>query len=342
MRPEFEESDPDENLEEEERGSQSLLLAYAQLLRLPNVFSAIADVTAGFLIVEGNLDRWQSYLPLLLTSISLYMAGMVLNDLFDAPLDAEERPERPIPSGRISPGAAAILGWGLWIAGIIFAGLAVGAGWSAAEMPWRAGLIGGVLAANIVFYDAWAKSTPIGPIAMGLCRTLNWLLGMSLASHLPLEVEQIFLGFGADHLLVAGGMGLYIAGVTWLARDEADEPNVLHLIGATIVMLGGLALAGSHVLWPSRETWLSRLEGNPLLVWTVAFVALAVPVVRRSAAAIMSGTPEAVRDAVRQALLSVIIFDAAITFAQVGPQWAILVVALLAPAWALGRFVNAT
>ena len=53
-------------------------MAYAQLLRLPNVFSAVADVTAGFLMVEGNLDRWQCYVPILLTSISLYLAGMVL------------------------------------------------------------------------------------------------------------------------------------------------------------------------------------------------------------------------------------------------------------------------
>jgi len=342
MRKENDEADDEEELDEDDPSEGGPLLAYAQLLRLPNVFSAIADVTAGFLMVEGNLDRWQSYVPLLGASICLYLAGMVLNDVFDAPLDAKERPERPIPSGRISAGSAAQLGWGLLIAGIVLGAVAMGVGWGSAELPWRAGIVTGVLAACIVAYDAWAKSTPIGPLFMGSCRMLNWLLGMSLAQHLPFATDWQILGYGADHLLVAGGMGLYIVGVTWLARDEADEPNVLHLLGATFVMLAGLALAGIHVLYPTHEIWLHSESGISLTVWTVAFIALAAPVLRRAGGAIMAGTPEAVRMAVQQARMSIIIFDAAIAYAQCGPYWGLAVLSLLAPAWVLARFVNTT
>ena len=34
---------------------------------------------------------------------------MVLNDVFDAEVDAREQPDRPIPSGRVSRRAAALL-----------------------------------------------------------------------------------------------------------------------------------------------------------------------------------------------------------------------------------------
>ncbi|WP_375373510.1 UbiA family prenyltransferase, partial [Micromonospora sp. ATA51] len=39
-------------------------------------------------------------------SVLLYWAGMAANDWADRHLDAVERPERPIPSGRVSPPAA--------------------------------------------------------------------------------------------------------------------------------------------------------------------------------------------------------------------------------------------
>ena len=41
-----------------------------------------------------------------LAMVFFYTAGMVLNDVADAEIDRRERPERPIPSGAISPAAA--------------------------------------------------------------------------------------------------------------------------------------------------------------------------------------------------------------------------------------------
>ena len=38
-------------------------------------------------------------------SSCLYLAGMALNDYADREVDAVERPARPIPSGRVSPGS---------------------------------------------------------------------------------------------------------------------------------------------------------------------------------------------------------------------------------------------
>src|SRR5262245_63491269 len=44
-----------------------------------------------------------------------YSGGMALNDAFDAEIDARERPERPIPSGRVSRGTVLALGFGMLV-----------------------------------------------------------------------------------------------------------------------------------------------------------------------------------------------------------------------------------
>ena len=127
------------------------LASYLELLRLPNVFTAVADVAMGFFFVAVPLNQhagmiipgcaWafsddpqRSLLPIgmwtlgLLAAASalLYSAGMVLNDVFDVELDREEQPDRPLPSGRISLGSARWLGWQLLTLGIMLAsGMAV-------------------------------------------------------------------------------------------------------------------------------------------------------------------------------------------------------------------------
>ena len=82
----------------------SKLLAYVQLMRLPNVFTALADVVMGYLFTH-NPDEGAGTLvgaiPLLVATALMYSAGMVLNDVFDVEVDRVERPERPLPSGRV-------------------------------------------------------------------------------------------------------------------------------------------------------------------------------------------------------------------------------------------------
>src|SRR6266404_2937808 len=101
--------------------------AYAQLLRLPNVFTALADICLGWLGalaagVPGT--RWPSFACLLFASASLYSAGMVWNDFFDIEQDRRERPFRPLPSGRIVPSQAARIGLALFGTGLFFGFLA--------------------------------------------------------------------------------------------------------------------------------------------------------------------------------------------------------------------------
>ncbi len=98
----------------------------------------------------------------------LYWAGMAANDWADRDLDARERPERPIPSGRISPRQALGVAAGLTAAGVGLAALAGGR---------RAAVVAVPLAGTIWAYDVWAKNTAAGPPVMAACRGLDVLLG---------------------------------------------------------------------------------------------------------------------------------------------------------------------
>ena len=48
---------------------------------------------------------------LVAASTALYASGVVLNDVFDLEQDRQDRPDRPLPSARISLRAARWLGW---------------------------------------------------------------------------------------------------------------------------------------------------------------------------------------------------------------------------------------
>ncbi len=187
---------------------RSRLLAWWELLRAGNVFTAASNVIAGFLLTQRE---WQPVGPLLLlvfSSMLLYEAGMVLNDVFDAELDAVERPERPIPSGRISRGVAFRVGLALLGLGLFSTGLT---SWFLGDVAPL--IVGSTLAIAIVLYDSGLKNTWAGPLTMGWCRLLNVLLGASIAAD----------RWGSRGIWwFAIGVGVYTVGITQLAKHETD------------------------------------------------------------------------------------------------------------------------
>jgi len=172
--------------------------ALLQLTRIPNVFTAMANVAAGVVLVRKGGFEPPDVL-LLAASAAFYASGMVFNDFFDREVDARERPSRPIPSGAVSPRAAAALGAVL---------LAVGSG-LAALVSLRSLVVASGLAAAILIYDAWVKGTALGPVVMGSCRLLNVGLGLSAA---PAPWRP--------YVWAPLAAGLYTAALTFVARDE--------------------------------------------------------------------------------------------------------------------------
>lgn len=300
------------------------LLAYFQLMRLPNVFTAMADILLGFFFTHPDFQGLSLLFWLLAASSLLYTAGMVLNDVFDLEVDRQERPERPLPSGRIPLVVAHSLGWGFLIVGVALTWVV---SWLAGD--WRPGIVGCLLAAAIVAYDAFLKQTPFGPLGMGSCRLLNVLLGMSVVAGAWQEM----------HFVVAGGIGLYIVGVTWFARQEAEESSRGQLLLGIAGMLAGIGLLAWFPSWPPPPTTVLEYVNRN---WYLLLLLLTVILMYRCSVAVQYPSPATVQRAVKNCILSLVVIDATVCFAVQGMIPAVIILALLLPTLWLGRWVYST
>lgn len=309
--------------------TEQRLRAYLQLVRLPNVFTAMADIVLGVFFTHTLPPPWPLLVLLLLASSALYMAGMVLNDLFDIEIDRAERPLRPLPSGRVLLSTASALGVALLLIGL-------SAGWSASwsSALWPPGVVVTLLAALIVAYDAGLRRTPVGPLAMGGCRALNVLLGMSVA---PIPWHPV-------NMVIAAGLGLYIAGVTWFSRGEADTSRRPHLAMSTLVMLAGIALIAAYPNFIDAQLPIvSRpLPGLALDRWRLLLLAIGLLVASRAVQAIAVPEPRRVQMTVKSCILTLIVLDAAVCFSVRGWIGALPILALLIPTLVSGRWIYST
>lgn len=301
----------------------SQLRAYAELMRLANVFTAISNVWMGMIVATGSLPGWTAA-GISATSAQLYLAGMVLNDVFDHEVDAKERPERPIPSGRVSLRNATILGWGFLLGGLATA-------WGVAALTGNPliGAIASMLAVLILIYDA-ARIESLGPILMCLCRTSNVALGFCVIGNLSGTP-------GAAPILL--GVGLYIASVTLFARNETSDGNRLQLAWTALWTALSLAIIAA-------APWSAPADVDPLRIepagWIILWVVVAGSILRRMVVAVMQPSPRFVQRAVGHAILSIIVIDASICLGFASPFWALAVLALLAPAMLLAQFLKVT
>lgn len=304
------------------------LLPYLQLCRFAAVFTALADIFLGYLLTHPDLAPERDFGLLLLASAGLYLAGMVFNDVFDRKIDATERPNRPIPSGRVSLAAAIRFGVVLLTIGVA----------SAAVVGRQSAIVAGLLVGAIFLYDGALKSTPLGPLAMGACRFLNVMLGASTALDPVAGVPTAVSVWALPQLHVAFALGVYITGVTWFARKEAGLSSRWQLGGALLVVNIGLILLAAFALhWPDPET-IPRSWNTVLIL-----AAIGVIINRRLTNAIFDPVPVKVQASVRTLLMSLVMLDASMVFfVNENRLYAFAVVLLLAPTQALARFLAVT
>ena len=309
------------------------LLALAQLLRLPNVFTAFADIAMASIVAATILPStstafWVAAGLLALASGCLYLAGMVWNDVFDRAEDAATRPNRPLPSGRIRVRTAITLGVLLCLSGLMFAAIAglptIGkaSDWNHEPLVYAVGITIAVL-----MYDGWWKRTPIGPIGMGSCRFLNVLFGLSI---IPDDTFDPGL-----RIHLAGVIGVYIVGVTWFARTEEGQSNRRQLIAAASVI--ALALVLALIL----KAQLSFPIESGTVLFPYLLVLFAFFVGRPIARAIAYCGPRDVQAAVKRCVLGLVGLDALLATAFVGLP-GLLIVLLLPPALVIGKWVYST
>ena len=294
-------------------------LAVAQLLRLPNAFTAVADIALGALAAGALAAAPWSAALLALASACLYLSGMGFNDFFDRVADARTQPFRPIPSGRVTPRFAATLSGTLMVVGVVVALAVTATNSPEGTVPPVA--VAAVLAGVITLYNAWLKHTPVGPAAMGACRALN--VGLGLSAGVP------------DATLATALMltvGVYIAGVTLFARTEETTSDRRPLwLALAIVGAAGLAAAALPLVRPEA---VPRLYPYLLAAWA-AWVA------GPAARALRSPSPRLVQAAVKRLIFGLVPLDAVLA-AGTGGLAGLAILLLLVPATLLGRRVYST
>lgn len=294
------------------------------LARPANVVTAWADVLAGFAVasglsaaaVTGVATPGFGVLALLIVATTgLYAGGVVLNDVFDADLDARERPERPIPSGQVTRSAAGLYGAVLLAIGVLAAFL----------VNATVGLLALVIAAAAVLYDARAKNHALaGPLVMGLCRAGNLLLGMAA---IPVIVSEAwYLGL----LPLA-----YIAAITAVSRGEVHGGS--RAAGITSVVLIVLILLGFVVLAVrSGQTGFSMAAAMPFFP---PFVGVVLYTFVRAA---VNRDAESIRRAVKTGVLFLILLDASVAAGFGGIGYGVAIAALLPVSILLARLFAVT
>ncbi|SFR68589.1 UbiA family prenyltransferase [Halogeometricum limi] len=288
---------------------------YADLIRLPNIFTAPPDVLAGaaLAVALGATVDPVTVAGLCLASALVYAAGTTLNDVADVDEDASERPERPIPSGRVGRSEALSLG-------VVF--LLAGVGVATAVSGFATGLTALVLAAAVVLYDGLLKGGPLGFIAMGSARGLNVLLGLSVAGAAALNPVAL--------LFPAAVVG-YVAALTRMAEAETGggEGSAVALTGVGATVAAMVVAVVATVLGTPTTGLVATVVAAGFLAWDW----------RALGPAIADPAPSNVGPAVGTCVLGIVLLDAAVAVVG-GPAFALAAAAFALPATTLSRYFD--
>lgn len=291
--------------------------AWLTLMRPANIITAWSNIFLGFAIsgavvsfpsivsLDFQIDTPINLFLLLLSTTGLYSGGVVMNDYFDAELDAIERPERPIPSGQITKNQAFKFAIGLYFFGVI----------SAFCVNYISGLIAVSIVLLTLCYDAISKKHSFfGPLNMGLCRAANLALGISAVSSAILP--------NAFWLIIPL---IYIFAITYISRGEvhgSDRQNLFIGLGIYVFIFLVVSIAALQS---------DKKFGVYIFISQIPFLILFFNMVMKPLFSAISaeGKPEAIRFAVKSAVIGVIILDAIIAVVFLGVFYAAIILCLL-------------
>lgn len=246
-----------------------------QLGRVSNLPTVWTNVLVGLSLAPGVLSPWAESVPLVagLIAVSLlYLAGMFLNDAFDAEWDNIHGQDRPIVRGEVAVGEVVAFSLAFIVVALVLVAFCAAGGQRAIALVCACALV-----AAIVSYDALHKRWPHSAWIMGSCRMLVYLTAASLVAS-P----------GSLVLLAGVSLTAYIAGITYLARAEhlnhvhslwplalllmptvfALYAIVIHPLNGWALVTCGVALAwvlfGIRCLLPGQQRQIPRAIGTLL------------------------------------------------------------------------------
>jgi 4-hydroxybenzoate polyprenyltransferase len=329
-----------------------MLLDWMKLVRVTGLVTIltniIAAVTTAVYASEGLDPKWlikrlyqggfTHILWLVMASCLLYLAGMLWNDLADVGRDRTLHPRRPLPSGRISLGAA-------YLVGVL---LAIGALVCAALVDVHAFHAAGVVLTLIMLYNLVTKDIPwIGSLTMAAVRFSHAIFALLLlgTDYLKLAVLGHSAPGHAFILAYPAILGCYILGVTLVSELESRPGRRFELLVGGALMFGAVA-AGGWMLVTAH--WISHLSqgDSPLYVvgiglsavlGAVLFGTLMWRIGRPWMAALRTGRSEQVGPVVGAALGGIIFLDALVA-TSAHPVGGLVILCLL-PVFLLGKRV---
>ncbi len=130
------------------------LFAWFRIIRPPILFISALGAAVGALNVNLNPDPITFWLALIAWAPLVYTGIMIHNDYTDLESDKVNRPDKPIPSGAISPNTARFTGLGMMFGGTALAFLI---NIHEGEINYSAGLVALSLTIVGIVYNHWGK-----------------------------------------------------------------------------------------------------------------------------------------------------------------------------------------
>ena len=236
------------------------LRAWLVLARASNLPTVWSNCIAGCW-----LGGWNSSATVLLLCVAaslLYVGGMFLNDVCDVSFDRQYKSDRPIITGRVTRRQAGLAALVMLLAGVLLA----------ATINLHALLFGVILALAIVVYDLLHKRISWAPVLMAACRFLLYMTAAAAGRS----------GITPRAVAFAIGLGLYIVGLSYLARGETRARNSSFL---WMVLLFAPVLMGLTL----NFTLFTALCSLPLLLWVCLGCTVAKQNAGRGVATLLAG-----------------------------------------------------
>jgi 4-hydroxybenzoate polyprenyltransferase len=233
-------------------------------VRLSLALSPVADVLAGAAVsaMQGPI-RVAGVAVAAPASLLLYLGGMALNGIVDLEQDRREAPGRPLPSGEIRVFTAWIVTVVCLVLGLVLAHLA---------SPRVLALAGAIVLLIVVYHFPLKSHDIAGPVALGVIRGANLVLGMEAA-------RPIVPGFTSMAFVPAVLYGLYVFGTSLVARmEDSDFELGRFRAGLGLAIAALLLLAAVH---GSMTTPLYVLFALPVAaIFGLVVVMQAIPIGR--------------------------------------------------------------
>ncbi|SMF20530.1 4-hydroxybenzoate polyprenyltransferase [Alteromonadaceae bacterium Bs31] len=233
-----------------------------QLGRVSNLPTVWTNVLVGLAFVKAT-DSYTIIWAAMAALSLIYLAGMFLNDAFDADWDKQHKQNRPIVNGETTAKEVTV-----YACVFIILAMALLLGAARSGQALQVLVASALLIASIVIYDWKHKSWKHSAWIMGSCRLWVYFLAASLVASI------------STALCLAGlSLMFYIAGITYLARSE--HMNSLQSTWPIVLLLSPVVLA-IYFSFSSASPLISLLLVSALVHWLLKGALLLLPGKKRN------------------------------------------------------------